>query len=91
MPDWTRTFAEHNGVDFHSVNRKVAAVRRRLWLDAVREKARAFRDVYRLEPSFGVRMLDVYEAALVAATIRGVRPNRLRSYRNTLAKRLTGG
>ena len=85
---WGALFADMHGIDMSEVRREARARRRQLMLHGLREKATAFRDLYRLEPNFGVRMRDVFEAGLVAGTILRTRPGRLRSYANTLGKRL---
>ena len=46
----------------------------------------AFVDFYRLDPAFGMRIRDVFEASIVAETVLRLRPPRLRSYLGTLRK-----
>jgi hypothetical protein len=88
MSAWVELFAQRHGLDIAEARRRAAALRLRVTRDRVLQNATAFRDFYRLEPRFGVRMRDVYEASVVAATILRTRPGRLRSYASTLSKRL---
>jgi hypothetical protein len=88
MAAWGELFAQKHGLDLAEGRRRAAALRLRVMRDRVLQNAAAFRDFYRLEPRFGVKMRDVYEASVVAATILKTRPGRLRSYAGTLAKRL---
>lgn len=88
MSAWVELFAQRHGLDMAEARRKAAALRLRVTRDRLLENIKTFGDFYRLEPRFGVRMRDVYEASVVAATILRTRPGRLRSYASTLAKRL---
>lgn len=88
MSAWVELFAQRHGFDMAEARRKAAALRLRVTRDRLLENIKTFGDFYRLEPRFGVRMRDVYEASVVAATILRTRPGRLRSYASTLAKRL---
>jgi hypothetical protein len=91
MDQWITLFAQRHGLPADHPGRNPGRVRRRVAMDDVLQKARAFRDIYRLEPSFGVRMHDVYEASLVAGTILMTRPSRIRSYARTILRRLKRG
>lgn len=88
MGRWLERFADRHDLNLESARRKGTALRLRLKWRRMLENALAFRDLYRLEPYFGVPMRDVYEASIVAATILRTRPGRLRSYAGTLRKRL---
>lgn len=93
-PDWDRMsawidlFVARHGLDKTRARREAAALKWRARWDRMLEYAAALRDTYRLEPSVGVQMRDVYEASVVAATILRTRPGMLKSYTGTLARRL---
>jgi glycosyltransferase involved in cell wall biosynthesis len=86
MALWFKAFIERHRLDPEKVRNRVRLLKARLAWDKLKEYAAAFRDIYRIEPSFGIRMQDVYEASVVAATILRTRPNRVRSYTGTLVK-----
>lgn len=88
MEAWIPLFAQRHGIDSDAALRRASACRGRLKVSRLLENASAFLDMYRIEPRFGVRMRDVYEAGVVAATILVTRPNRMRSYLGTVSKRL---
>lgn len=83
---WVREFAAHNGLAFDSPDRIFSSEKSRMRRIDYLQKIHAFRDLYRLEPSFGVRMRDVYDASLVTQAILRCRPSRVRSYRRTLMR-----
>src|SRR5229473_3470161 len=86
MALWFKAFIERHLLDPEKVRNRVRFLKARLAWDKLKEYAAAFRDIYRIEPSFGIRMQDVYEASVVAATILRTRPNRVRSYTGTIVK-----
>jgi hypothetical protein len=86
MARWLKTFIERHRLDAEKVRNRVKFLKARLAWEKLQEHAAAFRDIYRIEPSFGIRMQDVHEASVVAATILRTRPNRIRSYTGTIAK-----
>ncbi|GAC1577333.1 MAG: hypothetical protein NVS3B5_09400 [Sphingomicrobium sp.] len=86
MATWVKLFALRHGLDPDEVRRRASLLKARIAWDKANEHAAAFRDIYRLEPSFGLKMRDVYEASIVAATVLRTRPNRMRSYLGTIKK-----
>ena len=86
MALWFKAFIERHLLDPEKVHNRARFLKARLAWDKLKEYAAAFRDIYRIEPSFGIRMQDVYEASVVAATILRTRPNRIRSYTGTIVK-----
>ena len=88
MNKWINLFAERHGLDMEKARRKASTRRWRITLSRLIEYSKAFRDVYRLEPAFGLKIRDVYEASIIAATLLRTRPTRLPSYTGTLAKHL---
>jgi hypothetical protein len=85
---WNQLFAQRHGLDFSTARTEAMWLRLRVKRDRLLENARAFLEYYRLEPSFGIPMRDVYEASVVAATLLRTRPGRLKSYLSTIARRL---
>ena len=88
MNKWIDLFADRHGLDIETARRKAWTKRWRIKLDRLIEYAKAFHDVYRLEPAFGLKIRDVYEASIIAATLLRTRPSRLPSYTGTLVKHL---
>lgn len=85
MERWTALFAARHGLD-PVRDAEMLRVRARVFRDEFLYLIAAFRDHYRLEPQFGVRMRNIYEASLVTAAILRMRPGRLRSYAATVSK-----
>lgn len=88
MSAWSKRFAARHGLDLDAAQRRAPSLKRRIMWDRSIEYVAAFRDIYRIEPSFGLCMRDVYEASVVAATVLRTRPGRMRSYLGTIGKRL---
>lgn len=86
MSQWVRNFADLHGLDIDRARRRAILLKVRLKWDLYAEYAAAFTNFYRIEPSFGLRIRDVFEASIVAETVLRTRPNRLRSYVSTLRK-----
>ncbi len=86
MASWVQLFSERHELDLNEARRKARLVKWRIMCDRLLQQASAFHDIYRLEPRFGLKMRDVYDSSLVAATILKTRPSRLRSYLGTLGK-----
>jgi glycosyltransferase involved in cell wall biosynthesis len=86
MSLWVQLFSERHELDLNEARRKARLVKWRIMCDRLVQQAAAFQDLYRLEPKLGLKMRDVYDASLVAATILKTRPSRLRSYLGTIGK-----
>jgi glycosyltransferase involved in cell wall biosynthesis len=86
MDEWVCNFANLHKLDMTSARARVPLLKARLKWDLFNEYVAAFANFYRIEPSFGLRMRDVFEASLVAETVLRTRPNRMKSYIITLRK-----
>jgi glycosyltransferase involved in cell wall biosynthesis len=86
MDEWVCNFANLHKLDISRARARVPLLKARLKWDLFNEYAAAFVNFYRIEPSFGLRIRDVFEASLVAETVLRIRPNRLKSYISTLRK-----
>lgn len=84
MREWTSLFARQHGLDAEAARSRGTALA--LLVSRTRELTHAFLTYYRIEPSFGIRMRDVYEASIVAQTVLRLRPPKAKSYVNTLRK-----
>lgn len=88
MDQWVGRFAERHRIDLATIGPQVARERRRLRRASLRDQAAKLATTFRVEPSFGLRMRDVFEASLVAGTVLRTRPSLARSYLATAKKRL---
>ena len=86
MATWIALFAERHGLDLSAARQVAAGLKGRVNRDRIVDQAKAFRDLYRLEPRFGIKMRDVFEASIVAATVLRTGPSRFKSYSSTLQK-----
>lgn len=85
---WAKSFAELHKLDLQKIRASVLPLKLRTMYDKMMHNLTEFAEFYRIEPSFGIRMRDVYEASIVAGAVLKTRPNRMRSYANTLRRRL---
>lgn len=86
MNEWIYNFVDLHKLDIRAARGTVRLLRAKLKWDLLTEYAAAFTNSYRIEPSFGLKIRDVFEASLVADTILRTRPSRLNSYISTLRK-----
>ncbi len=86
MHEWVCNFVNLHELDTTRARARVPILKTRLKWDKFNEYAAAFINFYRIEPSFGLKIRDVFEASLVSETVLRTRPNRLKSYISTLRK-----
>lgn len=88
MDQWVGRFAQRHQIDLAAIGPKVVRERRRLRRASLRDQVAKLVGTFRVEPSFGLRMRDVFEASVVAGTVLSTRPSLARSYLSTARKRL---
>lgn len=85
---WCQRFAAHHGIDDRAVKSRLAKTGRRIRRAQLGYQLGALTHMFRLEPSFGMVIRDVYDASIVADSILKTRPPMHKSYMATLKKRL---
>lgn len=86
--EWATAFARRHDLLLPEARKKARRRMPAIKAAAAAELLKEFRSFYRVEPSFGLQIRNVYEATIVADTILKTRPTRLKSYYNTLRRRL---
>lgn len=85
---WRHRFAAHHGIDDAAVKLRLASARRRIKRADILYHLRALTQTFRLEPSFGMKIRNSYDASIVADCILKTRPSMHKSFMATLKKRL---
>ena len=86
MIKWAAYFAKYHDINLANVNKRIFLLRSKLKSYRLAEYISVFTTFYRIEPNFGIKISDVYEASIVADTVLRLRPGRARSWLNTIAK-----
>ncbi|MES3101605.1 glycosyltransferase family 2 protein [Sphingomonas faeni] len=85
---WARTMAAHHNLDVQEIEEKAKRLSFAQASSQYRQTVRDFLTRYVIDDKIALNISDVYQASIVAESIRLTKPNRLHSYRRTFARKI---